>query len=131
MIDGLLGNSSLPALERSMQFMSARQKLLAGNIANVETPGFRPVDVNPRAFQTALQEALGSAKTALAANRRGLELGVLANIDVLNAQKQVSQTERDLARARYETLLALLKLKAASGRLGESDVVEVNALLGA
>ena len=79
----------------------------------------------------ALQEALGSAKTALAANRRGLELGVLANIDVLNAQKQVSQTERDLARARYETLLALLKLKAASGRLGESDVVEVNALLGA
>ncbi len=58
MIDGLLGNSSLPALERSMQFMSARQKLLAGNIANVETPGFRPVDVNPRAFQTALQEAL-------------------------------------------------------------------------
>lgn len=79
----------------------------------------------------ALQEALGSAKTALAANRRGLELGVLANIDVLNAQKQVSQTERDLARARYETLLALLKLKAASGRLGESDVVEINALLGA
>lgn len=79
----------------------------------------------------ALQEALGSAKTALAANRRGLELGVLANIDVLNSQKQVSQTERDLARARYETLLALLKLKAASGRLGERDVVEVNALLGA
>ncbi len=58
MIDGFLGNTSLPALERSMQFMSARQKLLAGNIANAETPGFRPVDVNPRAFQQALQQAL-------------------------------------------------------------------------
>ena len=58
MIDGLLGNSSLPALERSLQFMGARQKLLVGNIANAETPGFRPVDVDPRVFQGALREAL-------------------------------------------------------------------------
>jgi flagellar basal-body rod protein FlgB len=58
MIDGFLGSSSLPALERSMQFMSARQKLLAGNLANVETPGFRPSDVDPKAFQASLREAL-------------------------------------------------------------------------
>ena len=51
MVDGFLGQSSIPALERSLQFMSARQRLLAGNLANAETPGFRPVDVDPRAFQ--------------------------------------------------------------------------------
>ena len=62
MIDGFLGNSSLPALERSLQYMSARQKLLAGNLANAETPGFRPVDVDPRAFQASLREALDAGR---------------------------------------------------------------------
>jgi outer membrane protein len=76
----------------------------------------------------ALEQALVSAQTALQANQRGLELGVRANIDVLNAQQQVSTTERDLSRARYETLLALLRLKAAAGRLGEDDLRQLNAL---
>ena len=79
----------------------------------------------------ALQEALQSAETALAANQRGLDLGVRANIDVLNARQQVSETQRDLARARYETLMSLLRLKAAAGRLAETDVQEINALLAA
>lgn len=79
----------------------------------------------------ALEEALKSAETALAANQRGLELGVRANIDVLNARQQLAETQRDLARARYETLLSLLRLKAAAGRLGEADVQEINALLAA
>ncbi len=79
----------------------------------------------------ALEEALRSADTALAANQRGLELGVRANIDVLNARQQVSETQRDLARARYETLMSLLRLKAAAGRLAETDVQEINALLAA
>jgi flagellar basal-body rod protein FlgB len=58
MIDGMLGGSSLPALERSLQYMSARQKLLADNLANIETPNYRPKDVSPAAFQGALREAL-------------------------------------------------------------------------
>jgi outer membrane protein len=69
-----------------------------------------------------------SAQTALQSNQRGLELGVRANIDVLNAQQQVSTTELDLSRSRYDTLLALLRLKAAAGRLGENDLRELNAL---
>jgi len=60
MIDGMFSNPALQALERSMQFMSARQRILAGNLANVETPGYRPVDVDPRRFQGALAEALES-----------------------------------------------------------------------
>ncbi|MFN5496605.1 MAG: flagellar basal body rod protein FlgB [bacterium] len=62
MIDGFLGGSSLPALERSLQYMSARQRLLSGNIANIETPGFRPTDVSPAAFQQALRDALDQKK---------------------------------------------------------------------
>lgn len=64
MIDGLLDGSSFPALERSLRFMSARQKLLAGNLANAETPGYRPVDVDPRQFQRALADALEAPQAA-------------------------------------------------------------------
>lgn len=69
MIDGMFSNPALQALERSMQFMSARQRLLAGNLANVETPGYRPVDVDPRRFQGALAEALERARQETAGAR--------------------------------------------------------------
>ncbi len=52
-----------------------------------------------------------------------------ANVDVLNTQQQVSTTERDLARSRYDTLMSLLRLKAAAGKLTETDVTVLSALL--
>jgi hypothetical protein len=78
----------------------------------------------------ALEQALVSSETALQSNRVGYEVGVRINIDVLNAQQQVFQTKRDLARARYDTILNGLRLKSAAGSLTENDVELVNALLG-
>ncbi|HHN77818.1 MAG TPA: hypothetical protein ENK11_03960 [Phycisphaerales bacterium] len=49
---------ALPALEKMMRFAAGRQKLIAHNIANFDTPDFRPVDVDPRAFQDQLAEAV-------------------------------------------------------------------------
>ncbi|MCM0045510.1 MAG: TolC family protein, partial [Burkholderiaceae bacterium] len=77
----------------------------------------------------ALEAAETSSKLALEANRLGYDVGVRINIDVLNAQQQLFSTRRDLAKARYETLLAGLKLKAAAGALAEADLAELNALL--
>jgi outer membrane protein len=77
----------------------------------------------------ALEQAVVSSQSSLDSNKLGYEVGVRINIDVLNAQQQLFQTRRDLARARYDTLLAQLRLKAAAGRLGEDDVQAVNALL--
>jgi outer membrane protein len=39
------------------------------------------------------------------------------------------QTQRDLKRARYDFLLAALRLKASSGALTEEDIAGINALL--
>lgn len=77
----------------------------------------------------ALEAAQVSSASALEANRLGYEVGVRINIDVLNAQSQVAEAQRQLARARYDTLLAQLRLKAAAGTLGEDDVRVINALL--
>src|SRR5258706_3699054 len=86
---------------------------------------------NGMAQVKALEAALVSSRSALDSNKLGYEVGVRINIDVLNAQQQVYSTLRDLSKARYDTIVNGLKLKAATGALGEADVQEVNRLLGA
>jgi len=77
----------------------------------------------------AYEAALISSQSALDSNKLGYEVGVRINIDVLNAQSQLYDTRQKLAKARMDTLAALLRLKAAAGSLGEDDVAAVNALL--
>jgi outer membrane protein len=70
-----------------------------------------------------------SSQSSLDSNRLGYQVGVRINIDVLNAQQQLYSTRRDLAKARYDTLMNGLKLKAAAGALKEQDLQQINALL--
>jgi outer membrane protein len=85
---------------------------------------------NGMAQVRALEAALVSSQSALDSNKLGYEVGVRINIDVLNAQQQLFSTKRDLSKARYDTLMNGLKLKAAAGSLTEEDVAAVNRLLG-
>jgi outer membrane protein len=77
----------------------------------------------------ALEAAERSSRSALESNRLGYEVGVRINIDVLNAQQQLYSTRSELSKARYDTLMNSLRLKAAAGTLQERDVVEINTLL--
>ncbi len=77
----------------------------------------------------ALRAAETSSQSALDSNKLGYQVGVRTNIDVLNAQQQLFSTQRDLARARYDTLLNSLRLKSAAGTLTENDLAGLNMLL--
>jgi len=77
----------------------------------------------------ALQAAEKSSLASVQANRLGYEVGVRINIDVLNAQQQLFETQRSLSRARYDTLMSSLRLKASSGILTAQDIVAINQLL--
>jgi len=77
----------------------------------------------------ALEAALVSSQSSLDSTRLGQEVGVRTVIDVLNAQQQLSQTRRDLAQAKYNYILALLRLKSAAGQLSEQDLALVNGWL--
>ncbi len=57
MLDPIAGQ-----LERYMDLLSARQKLVASNIANADTPGYRTQDID---FQAELRDAGGSAPRAI------------------------------------------------------------------
>ena len=77
----------------------------------------------------AFEAAEKSSRLALESNLLGYEVGVRINIDVLNAQQQLFTTQKDLSKARYDTLINGLKLKASVGALSETDIDEVNGLL--
>ncbi|MEO7937128.1 MAG: TolC family outer membrane protein [Burkholderiaceae bacterium] len=77
----------------------------------------------------ALEAAEASSQSALEANKLGYQVGVRINIDVLNAQSQLYQTKRDLARARYDVLVGQLRLRQANGTLTAQDLQSINAIL--
>jgi outer membrane protein len=77
----------------------------------------------------ALEAAEGSSQLALEATQLGYRVGIRVNVDVLNAQSQLYQTQRDLARARYDLLLNALRLRQAAARLTPSDIVAIDRLL--
>jgi flagellar basal-body rod protein FlgB len=58
MIDELSTAGAIPVLEMTLRFAGARQRIIAHNIANLDTPGFRPADASPQAFQKTLREAV-------------------------------------------------------------------------
>ncbi|MBV8210686.1 MAG: TolC family outer membrane protein [Burkholderiaceae bacterium] len=77
----------------------------------------------------ALESAEASAKTQLESTRVGYEVGVRINLDVLNANTQLFNTQRDLKKARYDFLVNGLRLKAAAGTLEDKDVQAINSML--
>ena len=77
----------------------------------------------------ALQQALKSSESLLAASKLGQEVGVRTSLDVLNAQQQMYATRRDLYQAQYNYLVSKLRLKAAAGNLQEADLESVNQAL--
>lgn len=58
MISELAHSGALPTLERLVQFTEARQGVLAHNIANLSTAGFRPKDLDVDAFRKTLGKAI-------------------------------------------------------------------------
>jgi outer membrane protein len=74
----------------------------------------------------ALEQALVSTQAQLDSTKLGLEVGVRTNLDVLDAEQQVLSARRDLAGARYASLLSTLSLKAAVGTLSPEDLAEID-----
>jgi len=77
----------------------------------------------------ALEAAEASAKLALEATQLGYRVGVRVNKDVLDAQTAVASTQKDLYKARYDVLVATMKLRQASGSLKPEDLENLNRLL--
>ncbi len=58
MIKDLNTAGAIPALEKMLLFAGQRQRIIANNIANIDTPNYQGKDVDPRDFQKLLGEAI-------------------------------------------------------------------------
>ncbi|MEV4780585.1 TolC family outer membrane protein [Burkholderia sp. LMU1-1-1.1] len=70
----------------------------------------------------ALNKAVESGKLLVVATEQSIKGGVRINLDLLNARQQLYTSERDLAQARYNYLVATMKMRGALGVLGPDDV---------
>ncbi|MFK7758782.1 MAG: flagellar basal body rod protein FlgB [Phycisphaerales bacterium] len=58
LIRDLSTSGAMPAAEMLMKFAGQRQRILAHNVANIDTPNFQMKDVDPRGFQSMLGDAI-------------------------------------------------------------------------
>ena len=77
----------------------------------------------------ALEAAEKSSASAVESSKLGYRVGTLINIDVLIALDTLFTTRASLYKARYDTIMNALKLKAQAASLSDEDLKSVNALL--
>lgn len=74
MFNGLFDATTIPVLEQVVSFAQDRHQVLSGNIANIDTPGYRTRDLPPEQFEASLRQALRrrdqNAATGLAGYQR-------------------------------------------------------------
>jgi flagellar basal-body rod protein FlgB len=63
-IDHVTASPTRDALELAAQFAEQRQKVLAENLANIDTPNYHTQRLDPAAFQASLRQALEQAHRA-------------------------------------------------------------------
>lgn len=71
MIQNLFNSTSIPVLEQVVNFAQARHTVLAGNVANMDTPGYQARDLSVTDFQQRLAKAVEARRTPPAARSPG------------------------------------------------------------
>lgn len=99
MLQGMFEGSTIPVLEQVVQFAETRHGVLAGNIANLDTPGYKTRDLSPKLFQEKLKSAIASRdlrQDKLQADSPGL----LAGADAVEIDKlsEVDESFRGMLR---------------------------------
>lgn len=76
MLSSMLQSSSIPVLEQVVNFTEARHGVLAGNVANLDTPGYKTRDLSPQLFQEKLKQAVETSHQPLSPTYNSELLGL-------------------------------------------------------
>jgi outer membrane protein len=78
----------------------------------------------------ALQQAVISNRSSLEATQAGFDVGTRTIVDVLNAERDLLSTIRDLSISRYQYITNRLQLLQAAGQItGQKQIEAINAWL--
>jgi flagellar basal-body rod protein FlgB len=101
------------ALTRKMAWLSDRQQVLAQNVAQANTPGYRAQDIKPADFRDVLGQAAAGAGGTVAA-----QAGRPMTLAVTNAAHVTGTRPGPTMAAEFQT-----KDREAPGRISGNDVV--------
>ena len=82
----------MPALEKMFLFAGQRQKIIANNIANIDTPGYIGVDVDPKDFQKLLGEAIDQRRKGNGGASGELRLKETRQVSIVGGRLELNPT---------------------------------------
>jgi outer membrane protein len=68
------------------------------------------------------QQEVAALEQTVRAQERGVELGVVRVVDLLDARRRLVKARGDHARARYDLVRSVVDLKSRSGDLSDDDI---------
>jgi len=124
------GGTSAAIRQAQFRYTEAREALeeIRRRVSSDAANAYRGVLTALRRVE-ALDQARTSTQAALDATRAGFEVGTRTIVDVLDAERERFNAERDFQQARHAYLLNTLELKAAAGALALADLEQIDALL--
>ena len=125
-VDGLVADL-IDKLQAAMTFHRERHAVLAGNIANVDTPGYRPYDLEqidaaqaPVAMTTTAPDQIGSAATTTYTKTFDDGGGTQSpDGNAVSLERELAKI--DANRARYSTAAELVSRRLAMLRYAAGD----------
>lgn len=76
MLTSMFQSSTIPVLEQVVNFTEARHGVLAGNVANLDTPGYKTRDLSPQLFQEKLKLAVETSHQSFSPTYKSDLLGL-------------------------------------------------------
>lgn len=130
MLSGLFNATTIPVLEQVTGFAQDRHQVLAGNVANIDTPGYRTRDLSPELFEASLRQALrkrdrGQQNASLGGVRQSGDPFAAVRDDVKN------MVRHDESNVGFEAQVAELAKNQMTHDLAMSVLVNQFQLLGA
>jgi len=105
MLSSIFQSSTIPVLEQVVNFTEARHGVLAGNIANLDTPGYKTRDLSPELFQEKLKEAIDISREPISPTYNSDLLGLTSarradqhEAKQLKAFRQVENSTKSILR---------------------------------
>jgi flagellar basal-body rod protein FlgB len=115
MIDALFSQPNYLATKKLLDVTVLRHRAIAGNLANVETPNYKRVDIAP-SFETQLRQAAKSRDPLQIASLQP-QLGVDTQAVAVRRDGNTVQLESEMVRLSQNTMEHALETHLISGAL--------------
>jgi flagellar basal-body rod protein FlgB len=115
MIDALFNNPNYVAANKLLDATVLRHEAIASNLANIETPGYKRIDLAP-SFSTELKQALGSRDSSQIASLEP-KLQVDPNAVAQSRDGNTVNLESEMANLQQNTLSHALETQVINYQL--------------